>query len=112
LIEAVWEMAESAALRDHRFIPVEPKEVDKLELEITVLSPLQKITDPNRVLVGRHGLVVSRGNLSGVLLPQVPVEHDWDRETFLSETCVKAGLEPDDWKSPETVLEVFTAEIF
>lgn len=112
LIEAVWEMAESAALRDHRFIPVEPNEVDRLELEITVLSPLQRISNPDLVLVGRHGLMVSRGHLSGVLLPQVPVEHDWDRERFLTETCIKAGLNPDDWKSPETVLEVFTTEIF
>lgn len=112
LIEAVWEMAESAALRDHRFIPVEPREVDQLELEITVLSPLKQITNPDAVLVGRHGLVISRGHLSGVLLPQVPVEHDWDRETFLAETCVKAGLDPDAWRDPQTTLEVFTAEIF
>lgn len=112
LIEAVWEMAESAALRDHRFIPVEPKEVDRLEVEITVLSPLKRITDPDKVLVGRHGLVISRGNLSGVLLPQVPVEHEWDRETFLSETCIKAGLDPEAWKDPAATIEIFTAEIF
>lgn len=112
LIEAVWEMAESAALRDGRFIPVEPKEVDGLEIEITVLSPLKRITDPDLVLVGRHGLLVSRGHLSGVLLPQVPVEHDWDRETFLAETCIKAGLDPDAWRDPATTLEVFSAEIF
>ena len=102
LVEAVWEMAESAALRDHRFIPVEPKEVDRLEIEITVLSPLKAIADPNKVLVGRHGLLVSRGHLAGVLLPQVPIEHDWDRETFLAETCIKAGLDPLAWKDPAT----------
>lgn len=112
LIEAVWEMAESAALRDHRFIPVEPKEVDRLDIEITVLSPLKRITNPDLVLVGRHGLIVTRGHVSGVLLPQVPVEHEWDRETFLAETCTKAGLPVDAWKDPETILEVFTAEIF
>ncbi len=112
LVEAVWEMAESAALRDHRFIPVEPKEVDRLEVEITVLSPLKPITDPDKVLVGRHGLLVSRGHLAGVLLPQVPIEHDWDRETFLAETCIKAGLDPLAWKDPATTLEIFTAEIF
>jgi AmmeMemoRadiSam system protein B/AmmeMemoRadiSam system protein A len=112
LIEAVWEMAESAALRDHRFIPVEPRDVDRLELEITVLSPIKKISDPNLVLVGRHGLIVSRGHISGVLLPQVPIENDWNRETFLSETCIKAGLPVDSWKDPDTILEVFTAEIF
>lgn len=112
LVEAVWEMAESAALRDHRFIPVEPKEVDRLEIEITVLSPLKLISNPDQVLVGRHGLVVTRGHQSGVLLPQVPIEHGWDRETFLAETCVKAGLEPNAWKDPDTKLEIFTAEIF
>lgn len=112
LIEAVWEMAESAALRDHRFIPVEPKEVDRLEIEITVLSPLKTITDPDKILVGRHGLVISCGHLAGVLLPQVPVEHDWDREMFLAETCIKAGVDPTAWKEPGTTLEIFTAEIF
>jgi len=112
LIEAVWEMAESAALRDHRFIPVEPRDVDRLEIEITVLSPIKRITNPDLVLVGRHGLIVSQGHVSGVLLPQVPIENDWDRETFLSETCIKAGLPADAWKNPQTTLEVFTAEIF
>lgn len=112
LIDAVWEMAESAALRDTRFIPVEPSEVDDLAIEITVLSPLERITNPNDVLVGRHGLMVSRGYSSGVLLPQVPVEADWDREMFLSQTCIKAGLPPDAWRDPATILEVFTAEVF
>jgi AmmeMemoRadiSam system protein B/AmmeMemoRadiSam system protein A len=112
LIDAVWEMAESAALRDNRFIPVEPAEVDDLDVEITVLSPLERITNPDLVLVGRHGLLVSRGYQSGVLLPQVPVEADWDRETFLAQTCVKAGLSPAAWRDPKTTLEVFTAEVF
>lgn len=112
LIDAVWEMAESAALRDTRFIPVEPSEVDDLSIEITVLSLLHRVTDPNEVLVGRHGLMISRGYRSGVLLPQVPVEADWDRETFLSQTCIKAGLPPDAWQDPDTTLEVFTAEVF
>ncbi len=112
LIDAVWEMAESAALRDTRFIPVEPSEVDDLDIEITVLSPLQKVASPNEVLVGRHGLLITRGYRSGVLLPQVPIESDWDRETFLSQTCIKAGLPPDAWQEPDTVLEIFTAEVF
>jgi hypothetical protein len=112
LIDAVWDMAESAALRDSRFIPVEPSEVDDLEVEITVLSLLQRVTDPNQVLVGRHGLLITRGHRSGVLLPQVPIEADWDRETFLSQTCIKAGLPPDAWRDPDTTLEIFTAEVF
>jgi AmmeMemoRadiSam system protein B/AmmeMemoRadiSam system protein A len=112
LLDAVWEMAESAALRDDRFIPVEASEVDDLEVEITVLSPLKRITNPDEVLVGRHGLLISRGHQSGVLLPQVPVENDWDRETFLAHTCLKAGLPTDAWQDPKTVLEIFTAEVF
>lgn len=112
LIDAVWDMAESAALRDTRFIPVEPSEVDDLDIEITVLSPLQRITNPNDVLIGRHGLLITRAYRSGVLLPQVPVEADWDRETFLSQTCIKAGLPPDAWLEPDTMLEIFTAEVF
>jgi hypothetical protein len=112
LIAAVWEMTESAAMRDTRFIPVEPSEVDSLEIEITVLSPLKKLTNPDHVLVGRHGLMISRGHMSGVLLPQVPVENDWEREEFLSHTCVKAGLPEDAWRDPGTTIEVFTAEVF
>lgn len=112
LLDAVWEMAESAATRDDRFIPVEPSDVDDLEIEITVLSTLKRITNPDDVLVGRHGLLISLGHQSGVLLPQVPVENDWDRETFLAQTCLKAGLPPDAWRDPRIVLEVFTAEVF
>lgn len=112
LIAAVWEMTESAAMRDARFIPVEAAEVDNLEIEITILSPLKKLTNPDDVLVGRHGLVISRGRMSGVLLPQVPVENNWDREEFLSQTCVKAGLPEESWRDPDTTIEVFTAEVF
>ncbi|MBI3873311.1 MAG: AmmeMemoRadiSam system protein B [candidate division Zixibacteria bacterium] len=112
LVDAVWEMAESAARRDHRFLPVEPSEVDGLEIEITVLSPLQKIANPDQVLVGRHGVIVSQGHQAGVLLPQVPIENDWDRETFLSHACEKAGLHPDAWKDKRTTIEIFTAEVF
>lgn len=112
LVDAVWEMTESAAQRDSRFLPVEPSEVDDLEVEITVLSSLTRITDPDLVLVGRHGLLISRGYESGVLLPQVPVEHDWNRQTFLSQTCIKAGLPPDAWRDPATMIEIFTAEVF
>ncbi|GAB4329250.1 MAG: hypothetical protein Kow0074_25680 [Candidatus Zixiibacteriota bacterium] len=112
LVDAVWEMAESAALRDDRFVPLDPREVDTVTIEITVLSPLKRITNPDDVLVGRHGLLITRGYQSGVLLPQVPVEAGWDRETFLEQTCLKAGLPPDAWRDPETIIEVFTAEVF
>ncbi len=111
LVDAVWEMAESAAVRDDRFIPVDAREVDDIIIEITVLSPLERVTSPDHVLVGRHGLLVTRGYQAGVLLPQVPIEADWDRETFLEQTCLKAGLPPDAWQEPDTIIEVFTAEV-
>jgi len=112
LIDAVWEMAESAATRDPRFVPVSPAEVDELEIEITALSPLLRISNPDDVLVGRHGAVVTQGHRTGVLLPQVPLENDWDRETFLTHVCRKADLPDLAWRDPKTTIEVFTAEVF
>jgi len=102
---AVW-----AALHDRRFPPVEKREVKGLTLEISVLSPLADIA-PQDVEVGRHGLVVSRGGLRGLLLPQVPVEWNWDRERFLNETCRKAGLPPDAWREGARI-QAFTARVF
>lgn len=108
----VAEMARAAAFGDPRFMPLEPQEFDKIDIEITVLSPLRKIDDPEKVEVGKHGLLVRHGPYQGVLLPQVPVEQSWDRETFLSHTCLKAGLHQDCWKEETTELFVFTGEVF
>ncbi|MCK4334074.1 AmmeMemoRadiSam system protein A [candidate division WOR-3 bacterium] len=108
----IAEMARAAAFSDPRFMPLGPQEFDKIDIEITVLSPLQKIDNPEIVEVGRHGLVVRRGQYQGVLLPQVPVEEGWDRETFLSHTCMKAGLHKDCWKEEETELFCFSGEVF
>ena len=110
LYRTVAEAAQAAALQDFRFCPVSLHEAERLKIEISVLSPLQPIR-PEEVEIGRHGLVVSWGNRRGLLLPQVPVEHRWDRETFLEQTCLKAGLPADAWKSGAN-LESFTAEIF
>jgi uncharacterized protein (TIGR00296 family) len=77
-----------------------------------VLSPLSRITDPNDVEVGNHGLVIARGYNRGVLLPQVPVEQGWDRETFLSHTCMKAGLHADCWKQSDIEIYVFSGQVF
>lgn len=110
LYRTVAETAVAAAMHDTRFSPVTPEELPKLEYEISVLSPLQTI-DPEDVEVGKHGLVVTFGGRRGLLLPQVPVEHGWDRETFLSQTCVKAGLPQDAWERGAEV-QAFTAEIF
>ena len=75
-----------------------------------MLSPLQPIR-PEEIVVGRHGLVIRQGNRRGLLLPQVPVEWHWDRETFLAQTCLKAGLPPDAWQQGAE-LQAFTAEVF
>lgn len=110
LDETVRTMARAAALEDPRFEPVSGDELDKLQLEISVLSPMFAIA-PEDVVVGQHGLMVSYGGRRGLLLPQVPTEWGWDRETFLAQTCRKAGLPADQWKKGAT-LEAFTAEVF
>ncbi len=111
LIETVAQMARAAALEDSRFEPVKPDELDHLSIEISVLSPLDVVEDPQQVQVGRDGLVISEGYCRGVLLPQVPVEWGWDREEFLCHTCTKAGLPEDAWRSG-ALIERFEAEVF
>jgi len=101
LYRTIAETAVAAATNDTRFTPVTQEELPKLEYEISVLSPLQPI-DPEDVEVGKHGLVVTFGGRRGLLLPQVPVEHGWDREAFLAQTCVKAGLPADAWQRGAT----------
>lgn len=105
-------MALAAAFQDPRFSPVTRDEWDDLELEISVLSPLTKLDDPEKVRVGVHGLYLRKGSQGGLLLPQVAVEQGWDRETFLGQTCRKAGLPPEAWRDPDTDIYVFTAEVF
>jgi len=107
---AVAETARSAAFEDSRFSPVTRAEAPELEVSLSVLSPLAPIR-PEDVEVGRHGLVVSLGANRGLLLPQVPVEYGWDRETFLQQTCHKAGLPFEVWRRGALV-ESFTAEVF
>jgi len=112
LCEHARTMAGAAALRDPRFPPVLAAELSRIAVSLSVLTPLRRVCDPCEVLVGEHGVVVSRGWLRGVLLPQVAVEQCWDRETFLAHTCQKAGLPPNAWRDPETVIDVFAAEVF
>jgi AmmeMemoRadiSam system protein A len=111
LVKAVARMAVAAGTQDGRFAPVSAHELPQLTLEISVLGPLREIR-PEEVEVGRHGLLASEGHRRGVLLPQVPVEHGWDRERFLAHTCLKAGLSPDAWRRPTVVLRGFTATVF
>jgi AmmeMemoRadiSam system protein A len=110
LFQTVAETAQAAAFDDPRFQPVTPGEAPHLKVEISVLSPLRPIR-PEEVVTGVHGLIVSRGGRRGLLLPQVPLEWNWDRETFLSQTCLKAGLPPDAWVQ-DVDLQAFTAEVF
>jgi AmmeMemoRadiSam system protein A len=110
LYRAVAETARAAAFEDSRFLPVTKEEALKLEVSLSVLSRLFPI-DPEAVEVGRHGLVISEGARRGLLLPQVPVEHAWDREMFLEQTCRKAGLPLNAWRQAATI-EAFTAEVF
>ncbi len=111
LWKVVFEMARSAAFNDPRFPPLSPEELDEIEIEISVLSPMWRAS-PEEVEVGVHGIYIVRGLNRGVLLPQVAVEFGWDRETFLDHTCLKAGLPPGCWRDPETEIYLFTAEIF
>jgi AmmeMemoRadiSam system protein B/AmmeMemoRadiSam system protein A len=112
LHKIVGEMAEQAAFCDPRFPPLRSEESDRIELEISVLTPFQVIKDPSEIEVGKHGLMIRRGFHSGLLLPQVATENGWDRTQFLEWTCQKAGLPKDAWKDPDAQIQVFSADVF
>jgi AmmeMemoRadiSam system protein A len=112
LARAVSLSAINAAFRDPRFPPLEKEELPAIHIEISVMSPIVPVTDFNEIEVGRDGLIVSRGNRAGLLLPQVATEYAWDRDTFLCQTCIKAGLPADSWRSPDCRIEKFSAEVF
>jgi AmmeMemoRadiSam system protein A len=111
LVEAVMHCAAAAATADPRFPPVTPEELPHLEIEISVLSPLRRIDDPAEVHVGTHGLYISQSGLHGLLLPQVATDFGWDRETFLRQTCLKAGLPGDAWRHGAEI-QVFSVDHF
>ena len=112
LCRAVASSAVNAAFRDPRFYPVRREELDHLHVEISVMSPIEAVTNVEEIEVGRDGLIVSRGGRTGLLLPQVAAEYGWDRETFLGHTCRKAGLPADAWRAEGTRIERFSAEVF
>lgn len=111
LYQTVRHCAIYAATQDNRFPPVTLPELEEIELEISVLSPLQKVENPEDIQVGYHGLMVCRGPARGLLLPQVATEYGWDRNTFLNQTCRKAGLAPEAWKK-DTEIYYFHCEVF
>jgi AmmeMemoRadiSam system protein A len=113
LAEEIARVAVSAAREDPRFDALRPEELDDLDVEVSVLGPLEEIDphDPAAIEIGRHGLVVEQGHRRGLLLPQVATEWGWNREQFLSQTCKKAGLALDGWQRGAKVYR-FTADVF
>lgn len=114
--EAIILSAINAAREDPRFYPVEPQEIDELVIEVTVLTVPKRIHTkpkdmPDKIMIGRDGLIISAGNSSGLLLPQVAVEHGFDSTEFLCQTCMKAGLMPDAWLEGAQVYS-FEGQIF
>jgi len=110
LYRTIIETARGAAFEDSRFLPVTLAEAHQLEVSLSILSPLKAVR-AQEVEIGTHGLLISQHGRRGLLLPQVPLEQGWDRDTFLEESCRKAGLPLDAWRSGAEI-EVFTAEIF
>jgi AmmeMemoRadiSam system protein B/AmmeMemoRadiSam system protein A len=109
----VAEMAEAAALNDHRFSPVTPQELSSVDLEISVLTPLRKIEDLKEIEIGKHGILLKKGYNQGVFLPQVATEQGWDRTTFLNQICFKAGIpDPNCWKAKDAEIYIFSADVF
>jgi len=112
LFKEVAKIAISSAVRDPRFYPMKEEDLSNYSLELSVLSPLQKIEDIEQIEVGQHGIYLEKGYYRGVLLPQVASEHGWDRTTFLKQTCTKAGLPTDAWEAEDAEIYIFSAQIF
>ncbi|MGB9893631.1 MAG: AmmeMemoRadiSam system protein B [Candidatus Saccharicenans sp.] len=112
LAQTIIQAAVYAASQDPRFPPLRKSELSKIEIEISVLGPLQPVSNISEIKVGQHGLIIKRAGRSGLLLPQVATEYHWDRETFLQELCRKAGLPDNVWKSSEARLLKFEAVVF
>ena len=112
LARTVSEMAIAAAFKDPRFAPVTPREWPHITIEISVMSPLRQIRDIELITVGRHGIYLRQATAAGLLLPQVALEFGWNRQTFLEQTCRKAGLPPNAWQNPRTDIFIFSADFF
>ena len=108
----VEEVAHKAAFGDPRFNPLDPAELDRVNIEISVLTPMRRITRAEEIRIGRDGLVIEHRGHRGLLLPQVATEYDWTVEQFLENTCRKAGLPATAWRDPHAALYAFSAEVF
>ncbi|MFC2165926.1 AmmeMemoRadiSam system protein A [Acidobacteriota bacterium] len=111
LIETIIDCAIAAASQDHRFPSIKTNELGRTEVEISVLTLPRKIEDISEIIIGDHGIIISKGMSKGLLLPQVPVEWSWDLETYLNHGCLKAGLPEDAWKKGAKI-EIFSAQVF
>ncbi len=109
---AVEDVARKAAFGDPRFDPLQPDELEKVSIEVSVLTPMRRIGSPEEITIGRDGLVVEMHGHRGLLLPQVATEYGWDVNEFLANTCRKAGLPGDAWRDPRAVLYAFSAQVF
>ncbi len=112
LQDAVVDLSIAAAANDPRFEPVDLKELPEIDIEISVLTPFVTVSDPWEIEIGRDGLLIKQHHFQGLLLPQVASQHQWDKETFLTQTCIKAGLPVDAWRSDDTTIYRFSAIIF
>jgi AmmeMemoRadiSam system protein A len=112
LYKTVQDMAIAAAFQDPRFEPVSLDEIDELDIEISVLTPMKKIENIQEIEVGKHGLYMVNNIYHGLLLPQVATNYGWNKKTFLEHTCVKAGLPQDAWTDKNTEIYIFSADIF
>jgi AmmeMemoRadiSam system protein A len=112
LYKTVQHCVLSAALEDTRFLPVTLAELKELDIEISVLTPFHRIESVEEIEVGKHGLYIVQGHFRGLLLPQVATQYQWDRTTFLEQTCRKSGLPQSAWKDPRTAIHIFEAEVF
>jgi AmmeMemoRadiSam system protein A len=112
LYQIVQDVAEAAAFQDPRFQPLTEQELPNITIEISVISPMRKISNVKKIKVGRHGLLIKLGHAQGLLLPQVASNNGWSRQTFLEHTCIKAGLPKDAWKNPAAEIMIFEAQVF
>lgn len=112
LFKEVAQMAQASAAKDPRFYPLKEQDLGSFTLEISVLSPLQKIEDIEEIEIGKHGIYIEKSFYRGVLLPQVAKEHNWDRLNFLKQTCIKAGLPTDAWEAEDADIYIFSAQVF
>jgi len=112
LQQTIAELAVAAAFEDPRFPPVQKEELQDLQIEISILSPLKIIKSIDEIEIGKHGLIIEQNFFRGLLLPQVATEYNWDTTTFLKQTCLKAGLPEQAWKDKNTIIKIFSAEIF